>query len=164
MKARSRLARAFTLVEIMIVVLIVGILSSLAIFVVVRIKERVSESIVRNNLRQLYSAVELFYADNPEKTTVGYPALFRDGYISRSLNEAIKSGVSMSAEWHYRTTSLRNSPVWALQGRPTPVTVDRPPPPGQVIMFYPEGAFGKIDPNATPEWQGQGTPKRPPTN
>jgi len=138
MKTRAGAARAFTLVEIMIVVVIVGVLSALAAFTIGWVKNVASESIVRNNLRQLYHAQEQFFMEHPEKTSVGAQALFRDGYISRSLRDALSSGASLSSQgWHYITTCYRDKPVQAFHG--APLRAGATPTADQRTIYYPTG-------------------------
>ena len=74
--------RAFTLVEIMVVVLIVVILSTLAIAAIGKVKALATESTTRNNLRQIYQAKEFYFTENPQETGVLATELRAEGYIS----------------------------------------------------------------------------------
>ncbi|AOS43265.1 hypothetical protein Verru16b_00308 [Lacunisphaera limnophila] len=81
---RSR--RAFTLVEIMVVVTIVGLLSTLAIAGIHRVKAATTRTIVLNNLRQIYQAKEM-YISSGEADPRGFMVqnMHDDGYLSESL-------------------------------------------------------------------------------
>lgn len=79
---RSQSRQAFTLVEVMIVVLIVGILSSLAIPAIGKVKALATESTTRNNLRQIYQAKEFYFTENPQEIGVLAKTLRDEGYIS----------------------------------------------------------------------------------
>jgi type IV pilus assembly protein PilA len=57
-------ARGFTLVEIMIVVVIIGLLAAMAIPAFQRMTTRSQDRAVLNNARQLASAADQFYMEN----------------------------------------------------------------------------------------------------
>jgi prepilin-type N-terminal cleavage/methylation domain-containing protein len=82
----SRLHRAFTLVEIMIVVAIVGILSTLAIAGLHKVKTASTRAIVMNNLRQIYQAKEMFISSG-EADPRGFMVqnMHDAGYLSDTL-------------------------------------------------------------------------------
>jgi len=63
--------KGFTLIELMIVVVIIGILSSIAIPKFTSIKEQANEAACRCNLRSLGSAEALYYAQYGVFTGVG---------------------------------------------------------------------------------------------
>lgn len=132
---RSR--RAFTLVEIMIVVLIVGLLSALALFAIVRVKNAATEAMVRNNLRQLYQAKEQYFADHPNAGSVTVSVLFRNGYIRSSVNEMISGrGTPDAAKgWHYSGSLAPDLPTFAYHG--APVRPGATPTADQRQIYYP---------------------------
>jgi prepilin-type N-terminal cleavage/methylation domain-containing protein len=78
--------RGFTLVEIMIVVVIVGILSSIAIPAMMRVKRKTEDTVALNFLHQLYDAKERYFTeDGAGNPWVNVAALVKSGYASHSL-------------------------------------------------------------------------------
>lgn len=107
-----RSARAFTLVELMVVVLIVGVLSALAIAAVSRVKEAAMQSAIRNNLRQIYQAKEHYFFINADQTGVLAQTLLDEEYLTRTtwaacFESPVVHGVS------YQGYFTPDDPVWA---------------------------------------------------
>lgn len=73
MKIRNN-KKGFTLVEIMIVVVIIGLLAAMAIPAFNKVRKTSQDKTITNNLRQLYSAAQQYFLETGE-TTVGYSAL-----------------------------------------------------------------------------------------
>ncbi len=73
---------AFTLVEIMIVVVIIGLLASLAIPAFQKVRAISQDKAVLNNARQLSAAAEQYYHENGA-TTVAQANLVGLGYYVR---------------------------------------------------------------------------------
>jgi|GEM_PF-2091024 len=101
MNPRFQLRRGFTLVEIMAVVGLVGLLSSLAVAGITRVKHKTQDTLVVNALRQLYDAKEL-YLTLEGKSMASFTILSRQGYISRSMAAATEHNIGA-----WTTTALR---------------------------------------------------------
>jgi prepilin-type N-terminal cleavage/methylation domain-containing protein len=87
MKARANRVHGFTLVEIMIVVVIVGLLSALAVPAMMRVKKKSQETQALNTLRAVYDAKEAYFMeDGAGKGRVSLSALVKAGYASKSLD------------------------------------------------------------------------------
>jgi type IV pilus assembly protein PilA len=57
--------KAFTLIELMIVIVILGILSSIAISVTMSFREKASIRMLESDLSTAYKAAVVFHTDNP---------------------------------------------------------------------------------------------------
>ena len=80
--------RGFTLVEIMIVVVIIGILASMAIPAFAHVRKRAQFSRLAGDFRALEGAVEMYTLENgrwPEDTSSGEFPPELEGYIHESL-------------------------------------------------------------------------------
>ena len=77
--------RGFTLVEIMIVVVIIGLLASMAIPAFQKVRTNSQDKAVLNNARQLSAASDQYYLENGVSTVVVSDLLGPTSYI-KSLN------------------------------------------------------------------------------
>lgn len=68
MKTSDRSLAAFTLVEIMVVVVIVGLLAALAVPTFVKIRASSQDKAVLNNLRQLLFSADQYYLETGNTT------------------------------------------------------------------------------------------------
>ena len=64
MKTINRSAKGFTLVEIMIVVVIIGLLAAMAIPAFQKVRQSSQDKAVLNNARQLAAAADQFFLEN----------------------------------------------------------------------------------------------------
>jgi prepilin-type N-terminal cleavage/methylation domain-containing protein len=72
--------KGFTLVELLIVIVILGILATVTVFAVRGITDRGQENACAVEAKTVLTAAEAFYSDNQvEATSVG--VLFTDGYL-----------------------------------------------------------------------------------
>ena len=103
MRPRIRGLGGFTLVEIMTVVLIIGILSSIAIPALLHVKSKSEETLVLNTLRQLYDAKERYFLeDGVGKKYVYLSTLVKAGYASHSLDVATQHDIGAWATTYLR--------------------------------------------------------------
>ncbi|MFM8334328.1 MAG: type IV pilin protein [Opitutaceae bacterium] len=108
MKTRARRLSGFTLVEIMIVVLIIGILSAIAVPALLHVKSKSEETLVLNTLRQLYDAKERYFLeDGVGKKFVYVSTLVKTGYASHSLDVATQHNTGAWGTSGLRTDFLR---------------------------------------------------------
>ena len=86
MKTKALMKSAFTLVEIMIVVAIIGLLAAIAIPNFVRARTTAQKNACINNLRQMDGAKEQWALENKKKST--------DTYTLADLNPYLKGGTT----------------------------------------------------------------------
>jgi type IV pilus assembly protein PilA len=80
---RQKSVRGFTLVEIMIVVVIIGLLAAMAVPAFQKVRTASQDKTVLNNLRQLASAADQYYLEKGV-TQVAYAELVgTDKYITK---------------------------------------------------------------------------------
>lgn len=96
----------FTLVEIMVVVVIIGLLAALAVPAFVKTRENSQNSRFANDLRVYVTAIETFILENG-----GYPEDSNSGTIPAGLSPYIKSGQwnegpSIGGVWDVEKDSL----------------------------------------------------------
>ncbi len=91
----------FTLVEIMIVVVIIGLLAAMAIPALNKVRTKAQATTIANDIRTFKDAIESYVLENgvfPQVTGGGFPAVF-SGWISEAK---WREGSSLSgATWDY---------------------------------------------------------------
>jgi prepilin-type N-terminal cleavage/methylation domain-containing protein len=105
--------RGFTLVEIMVVVTIVGILSTIAIAGIHKVKSATELAVVRNNLRQIYQAKELYFSQGEgDQRGVMVQNLHDEGYLSDTLWVACFESPAVHG-YSYQGAFTPGASVWA---------------------------------------------------
>jgi prepilin-type N-terminal cleavage/methylation domain-containing protein len=97
MKMHTRSTKGFTLVEIMIVVVIIGLLAAMAIPAFQKVRESSIGKTMDNDARQLASAAQQYILENPTVTTVTM-GVGTDGSLTGNLSDyvhKISKGVSI---------------------------------------------------------------------
>lgn len=156
---RPTARRAFTIIELAIVVTIVSVLTALALFVVARVKERAARSIIENNLRQLYEAKEFYYMESGSGQMRTIYNVRAAGHLTTSAYTRLTSASTLEAKlgWHYRQMLFPGEPVFAYRGRLGPQGV----PQGEVI-YYPGPPSGPLTPVDQPPATTTTSPQLPP--
>jgi type IV pilus assembly protein PilA len=113
----------FTLVELLVVLVIIGVLIAITVPSFLDIKNRAADRTAQANLRAALPAAEAYYSDN--KTYMGMDAADLrsiDGGLSQTLS--VVSAVSRS----YCISESVNGRVWSLSGPGTPAPSYVPTP------------------------------------
>ncbi len=130
---RRRMERAFTLVEIMIVVAIIALLAAIAIPNVLRSRTSANESAAIGNLRALVSSQEMYRAVNNVYTATGtwvanmYPAAPTPAFGPPQFNIAMTGQTVQGYNYTYNglpagcTDALANCTQYAILGVPQTV-------------------------------------------
>ena len=82
MKTNTRSTKGFTLVEIMIVVVIIGLLAAMAIPAFKKVRENSIGKAMENDARQIGSAAQQYFLENPSATSVTFGANTATGMLT----------------------------------------------------------------------------------
>src|SRR5450432_3368653 len=89
MKINSNNSKGFTLVEIMIVVVIIGLLAAMAIPAFQKVRTNSQDKAVLNNARQLSAGADQYYLENGVSTVVITDLIGPTTYV-KALNSVAK--------------------------------------------------------------------------
>jgi type IV pilus assembly protein PilA len=97
MKYLNKSTKGFTLVEIMIVVVIIGLLAAMAIPAFQKVRTSSQDKAVLNNARQLSAAADQYYLENGVSTVASSNLIGATNYvkaINTVANESYPAGYS----------------------------------------------------------------------
>ncbi|MBE7537413.1 MAG: prepilin-type N-terminal cleavage/methylation domain-containing protein [Opitutaceae bacterium] len=102
MKINTRSTKGFTLVEIMIVVVIIGLLAAMAIPAFQKVRENSIGKAMENDARQVASAAQQYFLENAGVTTIPFTVATATGLVDTSTPLAvyvkqISKGTAVSA-------------------------------------------------------------------
>ncbi len=72
---KTKKNRGFTLIEIMVVVVIIGLLASIAVPAFNKVRNSAREKAIQGNLRSIANSAQSYFIDNPGAATVTYSQL-----------------------------------------------------------------------------------------
>ena len=107
--------KGFTLVEIMIVVVIIGLLAAMAIPAFQKVRETSQTKAITNNLRQLASAADQYFIENGVTVAAQTELVGTDKYV-KTLNQV--------AGETYPATITQGVAIEATGGAPGTISVD----------------------------------------
>ncbi len=102
MITKTKKNRAFTLVEIMVVVVIIGLLASIAIPAFNKVRSSARERAIQGNLRSIANAAQSYFIDNPTAASVTYSQLTSgtQPYLATTITpvaDEVYTGISLSS-------------------------------------------------------------------
>jgi type IV pilus assembly protein PilA len=107
--------KGFTLVEIMIVVVIIGLLAAMAIPAFQKVRETSQEKAILNNLRQLASAADQYFLENGVTQVASADLVGTDKYVKV---------INAVAGESYTGTIQQGNDIQATGGAPGTVSVE----------------------------------------
>jgi type IV pilus assembly protein PilA len=107
MNTQNRSSKGFTLVEIMIVVVIIGLLAAMAIPAFQKVRASSQDKAVTNNLRQLSAAADQYFLEK------GFSTVASTDLVGTNSSQYIKA-IALAANETY--------PVGVTQGTPLTAT------------------------------------------
>jgi type IV pilus assembly protein PilA len=91
MKTSNRNTKGFTLVEIMIVVVIIGLLAAMAIPAFQKVRDNSVGKAMENDARQLAAAAQQYFLENGGVTTIQFSVDPATGLVTGPLSNFVKS-------------------------------------------------------------------------
>ena len=90
MKTNTRSTKGFTLVEIMIVVVIIGLLAAMAIPAFKKVRENSIGKAMENDARQIASAAQQYFLENSSLTSITFSVTPATGVVTGPLSQYVK--------------------------------------------------------------------------
>jgi type IV pilus assembly protein PilA len=106
MKTSPRSTKGFTLVEIMIVVVIIGLLAAMAVPAFQKVRASSQDKTVANNLRQLVQGAEQYF------TEAGVSSVASSSLVGTNSSQFVKTFTTVANET-YTSTILQSTAVTA---------------------------------------------------
>jgi type IV pilus assembly protein PilA len=106
MKTSPRSTKGFTLVEIMIVVVIIGLLAAMAVPAFQKVRASSQDKTVANNLRQLVQGAEQYF------TEAGVSSVASSSLVGTNSSQFVKTFTTVANE-SYTDTILQSTAVTA---------------------------------------------------
>ncbi len=106
MKTSPRTSKGFTLVEIMIVVVIIGLLAAMAVPAFNKVRQSSQDKTVLSNLRQLSQAADTYYGDK------GFSSVNSTDLVGSNSSQYVKAFTTVANET-YTAVILQALPITA---------------------------------------------------
>ena len=123
MNIRSTARKAFTLIEILIVVVILGILAAVVIPQFTNAADEANNAGVRTQLQTLRSQIELYRAENgedPDLASTGWSDMINGGYLPGPPKNPITGsstfGSGATDGWRFGAYTIDGSNNWSAGG------------------------------------------------
>jgi type IV pilus assembly protein PilA len=91
MKTTTRNTKGFTLVEIMIVVVIIGLLAAMAIPAFQKVRDNSVGKAMENDARQIAAAAQQYFLENGGVTSITFSVDSTSGLVTGPLSSFVKS-------------------------------------------------------------------------
>jgi type IV pilus assembly protein PilA len=125
MKKLNQSSKGFTLVEIMIVVVIIGLLAAMAIPAFQKVRQNSVTNAAINDARQLAAAAQQYILENAGITSVGITASTSDGSISGPLSSYVRKISKGTSVGSYDATATASAfTMTNVQANPTILSFD----------------------------------------